>query len=321
MTTERRPIRWGLLGTGNITRKLLAGAAGTPTAEVVAVGSRDGDRATAFAAAKGIARAHGSYEDLLADPEVDAVYISLPNGLHHGWTMHALAAGKHVLCEKPYTRHPDEVDEAFDAAEAAGLVLSEAFMWRHHPQVAMLRSIVAEIGPLQLIRATFSFVLENEANVRVQADLDGGSLMDVGCYCVSGARLLAGEEPDEVIGVAQLDENGVDRRFTGILRFPSGPIAEFSSGFTSNHRGLEAIGRDGSVRATDPWQSSPATIWRDGVETVLEPADPYTLELEDIAAAIRGERPALLGRADALGQARVIEALYRSAETGAAVRL
>jgi xylose dehydrogenase (NAD/NADP) len=320
MTTEARPIRWGLLGTGNITRKLLAGAAGTSTADVVAVGSRDGDRATAFAAANAIPRAHGSYEALLADPGVDAVYISLPNGLHHGWTMHALAAGKHVLCEKPYTRHPDEVDEAFDAADARGLVLSEAFMWRHHPQVAMLRSIVAEIGPLQLIRATFSFVLKSEANVRVQADLDGGSLMDVGCYCVSGARLLAGEEPSEVIGVAAL-ENGVDRRFTGILRFPSGPIAEFSSGFTSNHRGLEAIGREGSVRATDPWQSLPATIWRDGVETVLEPADPYTLELEDMAAAIRAERPALLGRADALGQARTIEALYRSAETGAPVRL
>ncbi len=321
MTTERRPVRWGLLGTGKITRKLLAGAAGTTTTEVVAVGSRDGDRATAFAGANGIARAHGSYEALLADPEVDAVYISLPNGLHHGWTMHALAAGKHVLCEKPYTRHPEEVDEAFDAAEAAGLVLSEAFMWRHHPQVGLLRSMVAEIGQLQLIRATFSFVLEDEANVRVQADLDGGSLMDVGCYCVSGARLLAGEEPTEVIGVAALDRNGVDRRFTGILRFPSGPIAEFSSGFTSNHRGLEAIGRDRSVCATDPWNSSPATIWHDGVETIVEPADPYTLELEDMGAAIRGERPALLGRADALGQARVIEGLYRSAETGAAVRL
>ena len=322
MNAERqRPVRWGLLGTGTITRKLLAGASRTATAEIVAVGSRDADRATTFGAANGIRMAHGSYEALLADPEVDAVYISLPNGLHHGWTMHALAAGKHVLCEKPYTRHPEEVEEAFEAAEAAGLVLSEGFMWRHHPQVALLRSIVAAIGPLQLIRATFSFLLENEADVRLSAELDGGSLMDVGCYCISGARLLAGEEPSEVIGVAAFDESGVDRRFTGILRFPSGLVAEFSSGFTANHRGLEAIGRDGSVYATDPWQSSPATIRRDGVETVLPPADPYALELEDMAAAIRGERPALLGRADALGQARTIEALYRSAETGVVVRL
>jgi predicted dehydrogenase len=317
----RKPVRWGLLGTGNITRALLTGASKTEAAEIVAVGSRDEDRAAAFAASNGIARAHGSYEALLADPEVDAVYISLPNGLHHGWTMHALAAGKHVLCEKPYTRHPAEVEEAFDAAEAAGLVLEEGFMWRHHPQVALLRRMVAEIGPLQFIRATFSFVIKDEADVRLSADLDGGSLMDVGCYCVSGARLLAGEEPSEILGVAAFDDGGVDRRFTGILRFPGGPIAEFSSGFTADHRGLEAIGRDGSVRATDPWQSKPASIWRDGVETVVPQADPYMLELEDMAAAIRGERPALLGRADALGQARTIDALYRSAETGVVVRL
>jgi predicted dehydrogenase len=315
------PIRWGLLGTGNITRKLMAGASKTPRAEIVAVGSRDGNRAAAFAAANGIARAHGSYEALLADPEVEAVYVSLPNGLHHGWTMHALAAGKHVLCEKPYTRHPEEVDEAFDAADAAGLVLSEAFMWRHHPQVAVLKTAVAEIGPLQVIRATFSFVIKSEANVRLSADLDGGSLMDVGCYCISGARLLAGEEPSEVLGVADVGASGVDRRFTGILRFPSGPIAEFSCGFTADHRGLVAIGRDGSVRATDPWQSLPATLWKNGVEIPVTQGDPYAFELEDMAAAIRGERPALLGRVDALGQAKTIEALYRSAETGAAVRL
>jgi len=319
--TPERAVRWGLLGTGNITRKLLRGAAATSTADVVAVGSRDRERATAFAATNAIPRAYGSYEALLADPDIDAVYISLPNGLHHEWTMHALAAGKHVLCEKPYSRHPSEVEEAFDAADAAGLVLSEAFMWRHHPQVAILRSIVAELGPLEVIRATFSFVIDHEQDVRLRADLDGGCLMDVGCYCISGARLLAGEEPMEVLGVATFDETGVDRRFTGVLRFPSGPVAEFSSGFTSNHRGLEAIGRDGSVLATDPWQSSPATIWRDGVQTVLEPADPYTLELDDLAAAIRGKRPALLGRADALGQARAIDALYRSAETGHIVRL
>jgi xylose dehydrogenase (NAD/NADP) len=235
--------------------------------------------------------------------------------------MQALAAGKHVLCEKPYTRHPADVDEAFDAADAAGLVLSEALMWRHHPQVARMLGILPELGRLELIRATFSFAHDRDADVRLRLDLDGGSLMDVGCYCVSGARLLAGEEPAAVFGVATNDVGGVDRRFTGILRFPSGTVAEFTSGFTSDHRGLEAIGTSGSVLATDPWQSSPATLWRDGVETALPPADPYGLELDDMAAAIRGERPALLGRADALGQARTIEALYRSAETGRVVRL
>jgi predicted dehydrogenase len=315
-------FRFGVLGVSRFAvRKMIPAMQRAAGVAVVAIASRDGGRAAAAAQELGVGKAHGSYEALLADPEVDAVYISLPNGLHHGWTMHSLAAGKHVLCEKPYTRHPEEVDEAFDAAEAGGLVLSEGFMWRHHPQVALLRSAVAEIGPLQLIRATFSFVIKSEANVRLSADLEGGSLMDVGCYCISGARVLAGEEPSEVLGVADVDGSGVDRRFTGILRFPSGPIAEFSCGFTADHRGLEAIGRDGSVRATDPWQSNPATIWRNGVETILEPADPYMFELEDMAAAIRGERSALLGRADALGQARTIEALYRSAQTGAAVRL
>src|SRR5664279_2746939 len=170
-----RPIRWGLLGTGGITRKLLAGAATTPTADVVAVGSRTPERAAAFAAANGIERAHGGYEALLADPDVDAVYISLPNSLHHPWTMAALAAGKHVLCEKPYTRRPAEVDEAFDAADAAGLVLAEAFMWRHHPQADAMRALLPEIGQLQLIRATFAFVLDETENIRLRADLDGGA--------------------------------------------------------------------------------------------------------------------------------------------------
>jgi D-xylose 1-dehydrogenase (NADP+, D-xylono-1,5-lactone-forming) len=319
--TDDRPIRWGLFGTGDITRKLLVGASTTPTAEFVAVGSRTQERADAYAATHGIARAHGTYEALLADPDVDAVYISLPNNLHHPATMQALAAGKHVLCEKPYTRHPDEVDEAFDAAEAAGLVLSEGFMWRHHPQVPVLLAILPDLGRLEFIRATFSFAMAGDVNIRLREDLEGGALMDVGCYCVSGARLLAGEEPAEVQGTATMGPSGVDVRFTGILRFPSGPVAEFTSGFTTDHRGLEAIGTHGSVLLTDPWQSGPATIVRDGAVTTFPHADPYGHELEDMAAAIRGEKAARLGRADAMGQARAIEALYRSAETGRVVSL
>jgi xylose dehydrogenase (NAD/NADP) len=315
------PIRWGILGTGGITHKLLAGAATTPTARVVAVGSRTAGRAASYAAASGIERAHGSYEALLADPGVDAVYISLPNNLHHHWTMAALAAGKHVLCEKPYTLHPAEVDEAFDAAEAGGLVLSEAFMWRHHPQADALRALLPEIGQLQLIRATFAFVLEATENIRLRADLAGGALADVGCYAVSGARLLAGEEPEEVVGYATLGPSGVDLRFSGLLRFPSGVVAEFGVGFTYDHRGIEAIGSAGSFSAPDPWQSNPAAVHYNGVETRFDGFDPYGLELEDMAAAIRGQRPARLGRADALGQARTIEALLRSARSGRWVRL
>jgi D-xylose 1-dehydrogenase (NADP+, D-xylono-1,5-lactone-forming) len=319
MTAE--PIRWGILGTAEINAKLLAGARLTDAVDVVAVGSRTAATATAFAERHGIPRTHSSYDELLADPDVEAIYNALPNSLHHEWTMRALAAGKHVLCEKPYTRHPAEVHEAFDAAERAGLVLSEAFMWRHHPQVRRLVDSLATIGPLQAIRATFGYVQEGTADIRLRSDLDGGSLMDVGCYCVSGSRLVAGEEPDVVYGIGVDGPGGVDLRFSGILHFPSGLVAEIVSGFTSTHHTLEAIGSDASVLLTNPWQGQPVSIVRDGLETELEPANQYQLELEDVGRAIRGEGPPLLGRADALGQARTLDALLRSAETGQPVRL
>jgi predicted dehydrogenase len=282
----------------------------------VAVGSRSPERAAAYAKTHAIERAHGSYEALLADPAIDAVYIALPNALHHPWTLRALAAGKHVLVEKPYSRRPADVEEAFDAADSAGLVLSEAFMWRHHPQADRFVERLTELGELQVVRSTFSWSLHDQANVRLRADLEGGSLLDVGCYCVSGARLLTGEEPEAVLGTAAMGTSGVDLRFSGLLRFPGGVVAEFTSGFTASHRGLEAIGSDGSILATDPWHGRPAFLWRDGQVEEFPTADPYALELEDMAAAIRGERPPRLGRADALGQARTLAALLRSAETG-----
>ena len=191
---------------------------------------RDGSRR--FAAAHGIGKVHDPYEALLADPDVDAVYIPLPNALHHPWTLKAIAAGKHVLCEKPYTRHPAEVDEAWDAAEAAGVVLMEAYMWRHTPQAARLKELAGQIGELVHVCSTFSHRLGDDADIRVDAELEGGSLMDVGCYCISGSRLVAGEEPVQVYGEQVADANGVDRRFTGVLRFPSGLVATFHSGST-----------------------------------------------------------------------------------------
>jgi predicted dehydrogenase len=322
-SSHHEPVRWGILGTGGITRALLRGARRTDAVDVIAAGSRTQERAEEYAHEHGIARAHGSYESLLADPDVEAVYISLPNSLHHPWTMRALAAGKHVLCEKPYTRRHAEVAVAFDLADRAGLVLCEAFMWRHHPQARTIVEILPEIGELQTIRATFSFVLDRPNDIRLRADLDGGSLMDVGTYCVSGARLLTGEEPDLVFGTQVVGPSGVDVRFNGLLRFPGGAVAEFMSGFETEHRGLEAIGRDGSVRLTNPWlpNDPDPTLVRDGVDTPIDFFDPYQLELEDVSAAIREHRAPLLGRADALGQARAIEALYQSAETGLPVRL
>ena len=314
-------IRWGLLGTGRINEKLMRGASGTETAEVVAVGSRSAETGQAFAKANGIARAHASYEALLADPEVDAIYIPLPNSMHHPWTLKAIEAGKHVLCEKPYTRHPLQVDAAWDAAEAAGVVLMEAYMWRHTPQAARLKELAGQIGELIHVRSTFSHRLDDDADIRVNAELEGGSLMDVGCYCISGARLIAGEEPTSVYGEQVTAANGVDRRFTGVLSFPSGLVATFHSGFDSFSESLEVTGREGTVFLPDPWHSQRGLLIVDGEEQTVERRNPYQCELEDMAAAIRGEKEPLLGRADAMGQARVIEALYRSAGTGEPIRL
>ena len=315
------PVRWGILSTAGINRKLLAGAAQSDRLEIAAVASRSRERSSAYAREHAIPRAYGSYEELLADPAVEAVYIPLPNALHHPWTMAALRAGKHVLCEKPYSRRPAEVEEAFDEAERRGLVLSEAFMWRHNPQTTRLLELLPEIGELQTVRATFSFRLTEPENVRLSRELDGGSLMDVGCYCVSGARLLVGEEPERVYGEQVIGESGVDVRFTGVLRFPSGVVAELTSALTTQHMSLEAIGSRGSLSLSDPWHALDPVIRHDGRAIAIEPQNSYKLELENVGAAIRGEAEPLLGRADALGQARTLDALYRAAETGSAVQL
>ncbi|HLM34334.1 MAG TPA: Gfo/Idh/MocA family oxidoreductase, partial [Gaiellaceae bacterium] len=198
-----QPVKWGIVSTAHINRLLIPGAHASPKVELVAVASRDQARADDYAREWEIPRAHGSYEALLADPEIEAVYISLPNNLHVEWSIRALEAGKHVLCEKPLTRHADGAEEAFDAAERADRVLSEAFMYRHNPQTTRLKSLVDEgaIGELRLVRASFSFAMYDDQNIRLRPELDGGSLMDVGCYCVSGSRLLAGE-PETVYGQA-----------------------------------------------------------------------------------------------------------------------
>ena len=207
-------MRLGLLSTANINEALLGGK--PDGVEIAAVASRDASRAQAYAREHGIGRAHGSYEELLADDELDAVYIPLPNGMHHEWTLKAIDAGKHVLVEKPYSRHAAEAEEAWDAAGRAGVIVMEAFMWRHHPQAAAALALVEQgrIGRLREIRTTFSFPLFDHENVRMVADLDGGALMDVGCYCISGARLLGGE-PERVFGEQVVGPTGVDVDFYG----------------------------------------------------------------------------------------------------------
>jgi D-xylose 1-dehydrogenase (NADP+, D-xylono-1,5-lactone-forming) len=316
-------MRWGLLSTANINRKLLAGAHGTDEATVVAVASRDRSRAEQFAAEHGIERAHGSYEALLEDAGVDAVYIPLPNSQHVPWTVRSLEAGKHVLCEKPMSRRPAEVEQAFAAAEQYGRVLEEAFMWRHHPQTLRLRELLDEgaIGRLRMVQASFAFPLADVGNIRMQGGLDGGSLMDVGCYCVSGCRLVAGAEPERVSAEQVVGGDGVDVAFAATLRFPGDVIGQLHCGFAIGGRHhLEAIGEEGSLFLADPWHSrTPGIELRreDGAEQIeLAAADPYTHELIDFARAVRGAQGGVrLGRSDALAQARVIDALYASAAT------
>lgn len=320
-------VRWGFLSTANINDKLLPGAEASPELDVVAVASRDAGRAEAYARERGIERAYGSYEELLADPEIEAVYISLPNSMHVDWSVRALEAGKHVVCEKPLSRHPQDVERAFSAAEKAGRILMEAFMYRHNPQTKRLVELVADgaIGRLRLVRAAFSFPLDDASNVRLDAELEGGGLMDVGCYCVSGARLLAGE-PESVYGEQVAAASGVDELFMGTLRFPDDVLAEIDCGLVLPVRDeLEAIGEEGSIFLDDPWHCRTPVLEirrEDGTERIeLEPVDSYRLQLENMSAAVRGGEEPLLGREDALGQARAIEALYRSADEGRPVSL
>jgi predicted dehydrogenase len=322
------PVRWGIVSTADINRLVIPPAQASPKVDLVAVASRTQERADEYAAKWGIPRAHGSYEALLADPEIEAVYISLPNTMHCEWSIKAAQAGKHVLCEKPMASKPDEVDEAFDAADAAGTLLMEAFMWRHNPQTKRLRELLDEgaIGDLRVIRSCFSYGLYDDDNIRLRTDVEGGALMDVGCYCVSGSRFVAGEEPDFVYGQQWTGPSGTDWAFTASLRFPDDVLALFDCGTAlPNRDDLEAIGSEGSLFLDDPWHARAPVIELhrgDGVERIeIEPEDSYGLELENLSDAIRGEGKPLLGRDDAVAQARVIEALFSSAASGVALEL
>jgi D-xylose 1-dehydrogenase (NADP+, D-xylono-1,5-lactone-forming) len=314
------PVKWGILSTANINRLFLAGAREADGVEVVAVASRDAERATDFARKQGIQRAYDTYDALLADPEIEAVYIPLPNSLHVPWSVRALEAGKHVLCEKPLSRRTTDVERAFDVAERQERLLMEAFMYRHNPQTHRLVALVAEraIGQLRLIRGAFSFVARDPADVRLSRELDGGALMDVGSYCVNAARLLAGE-PEHCTGVQVLGGDGVDVVFAGAMSFAGGVSAHFDAGLALAARDeLEVVGDEGTLFLDDPWHARQPVIElrRDGRVERIETldVDSYRLQAENFSAAIRGETEPLLGRDDAVGQARAIEALYRAAD-------
>lgn len=321
------PLRIGTLGAARITpQALVKPARKLEGVEVVAIAARDPAKAAKFARRHGISQVHDTYEDLIRDPEIDAIYNPLPNSLHAPWTLEAIAAGKHVLCEKPYSRHPAEVVEAFDLAERSGLVLMEAFMYRHHPQTRIVADLIrsGEIGRPRLIQASFSFVLDSLDDVRAKPELDGGSLMDVGCYCISGTRLVAGE-PSEVVGEQITGPTGIDMSFRGALHFEDGAVGQFACSFEAPRRQeLRVIGEQGTLSVEAPWRvdwGGDVLLQRgDDVTRVDVPgADSYQRQLDNLADAASGKAPPLLGREDALGQARVVDALHRSATKGQAV--
>ncbi|MDQ3702357.1 MAG: Gfo/Idh/MocA family oxidoreductase [Chloroflexota bacterium] len=324
-----------MVSTARIGRqRFIPGVRAGTQGEVVAIASREPGRAQAVASELGIPRAHGSYEALLDDPGVDAVYLGLPNGLHPEWTVRAAAAGKHVLCEKPVARRVADAVRMVDAARQAGVILMEAFMYRLHPQHARVRELLQEgvIGPPVFVRATFCFSMDAArraaGDVRLQAGLDGGALMDVGCYAVNAARYLFDAEPVEVTAQQRLDPAfGVDTAFAGVLRFAGDRLALIDGSFdAAGTQRYEIAGPSGLIqaqRAFLPGEGATTIDIVSGSQRCSEDVpgqDQYGLEADHFARSVRSGR--LLPPAeDGLAQAATMEALYRSADTGQAVRL
>lgn len=323
------PVRWGVISTANIGRAAVNPAIQASTnGELMAVASRDGARAAAFASEHGIPRSYESYEALLEADDIDAVYIPLPNSMHMEWTIRAAQAGKHVLCEKPLALNPAECRKMAAAADEAGVKLMEAFMYRFHPRtervVEMLRS--GEVGDVGAIRSAFTFRLRSADNIRLDPGLGGGALMDVGCYCVNVSRTLAGAEPLTAQATASWTDRGVDEALAGILRFPGGITAHFDCALTlERSEGYEVAGTDGSLRVDAAFLPGTDDVvieehrGREGLAThAIEGVDEYRLMVEHFADCILHDREPRYGAAEAAANMRTIRALYASARAGGA---
>jgi D-xylose 1-dehydrogenase (NADP+, D-xylono-1,5-lactone-forming) len=293
-------LRFGVLGAARIADvALLPALAEAGNAEVVALASRDGSRARAMADRHAVPRWYEGYDAVLEDPDVDAVYVALANGQHHPWTLRALAAGKHVLCEKPLACTAAEGEEMVAAAAGAGRLLMEAVMYRFHPRMRAFADRERDIRHLQ---ATFAFPLRREGDPRLDAELGGGALLDVGCYCTDVARWLLGE-PDHVQAVAHRIDGGVDLACIAALSFPGGRLASLCCSFESpEHQELVLAGSEGVERLERPF-----TAWRD-------PDDPYRLMVEAFSeAVVRGE-PSPLPNESSLANLRLLDRIRAAAE-------
>jgi D-xylose 1-dehydrogenase (NADP+, D-xylono-1,5-lactone-forming) len=328
MTTK--PLNWGLLSTAKINRALIKPLRASPRNRLTAVASRSQASAEAYAKEWKIARAFGSYQAMLADPEIDVIYNSLPNHLHAEWTINAVEAGKHVLCEKPIGLMPAEVDAMEAAALKHGKVVAEAFMYRHHPQTLKVKELVESgaIGRLQLIRGSFSYNMKTDLNIRLVPEMGGGSIWDIGCYPISYARFIAGFEPVEVFGHQVMGSTGIDDSFYGQMKFPNDVYAQFDSGFRSPYRThLEIVGTEGTITVTSPFiklkPKETIKLYReDKTETIKIPRqDLYIGEVEDLADAILLGKAPRVSLADSRANVATIAALLESAKIGKPVNL
>lgn len=317
-----RILKWGLLSTARINQALIPPLRASKRNQLVGVASRSPEQAQVYAAEWDIPRSYGSYESMLADPEIEVIYNPLPNSLHVEWTVKALQAGKHVLCEKPLAISLEGVDEIRSAAEKTGLVVSEAFMYRHHPLTLKVKDLVDKgaLGRVWLVKGAFTFSLERLVDVRLDPELGGGSIWDIGCYPISYARYILGSEPEEVFGWQYTGPSGVDETFTGQMLFSGDRFVQFDCGFRAPYRTLiEVVGSEGSLRLTSPFKpglKDQIVIDRGGDIQVIKVRgqELYIGEVEDMAAAILDGKEPRVSLEDSRGNVATIVGLLRSAE-------
>jgi predicted dehydrogenase len=322
-------LRWGLLSTARINRLIIPAIKASTRSALSAVASRTLDRATTYAAEWAIPRALGSYEALIDDPEIDVIYVGLPNSLHVDWTVRSLDAGKHVLCEKPLALSVEDVDRIQTAATRAARVATEAFMYRHQPLTHAADAVVksGRLGAIRGFKGAFTFPLTRAGDVRLDPALGGGSLWDVGCYPVSYACFLAGEAPVEVAGWQHASAAGVDLEFAGMMRFTDGSVAQFDSGFMGPFRAeMAVVGTGAALRIERPFRTDAMSrlLLTTGDDTESLPFDheaPFAGEIADMEAAALDGRPARIALSESRRTASAILALYESARTGRTVRL
>ncbi|MDT0121006.1 Gfo/Idh/MocA family oxidoreductase [Paenibacillus sp. RRE4] len=321
-------LRWGILGSANIAiGSVIPGLQQSELNEVTAIASRDLDKAQQTADKLGIEKAYGSYEAILEDDSIDAVYIPLPNHLHREWTIRAAQAGKHILCEKPLALTEKEALEMVEACADAGVHLAEAFMYRHHPRYDQIKEIIAsgEIGEIRGIHSTFSFNNSGSSgNVRFRKEWGGGALYDIGCYSISAARLLLGQEPKAVtvIGMFSPEHDQVDMMASGLLEFDNHVGVTFDSSMWAAFRNtLEVLGSDGIIEVpsayiarTDSSSNFYVTAGGERREVEVQQVNHYALQGDDMARAVLQGKELRFAPSDAAANMKVLEACLRSAE-------